>query len=49
MKSNIKAVKPNSDSVCIYDNKNYGVGSVINNSDGRKFICSEDGTWQTYR
>ena len=46
MKSNIEAKEINSRSVCIYDNRNYGVGSVINNPDGSKYICSDDGTWQ---
>ncbi len=47
MKSNVKASKDDSGVICIYDNKNYGVGSVISNPDGREFTCSADGTWQT--
>ncbi len=46
IRSSIEAKEINSRAVCIYDNRNYGVGSVINNPDGSKYICSDDGTWQ---
>lgn len=44
--SSTKASSLNNDVSCIYNNKNHGVGSVITNEDGSKYVCSEDGTWQ---
>lgn len=46
MSPKIEAVQVKDGIACIYDNRNYGVGSVITNPDGRKFVCSNDGTWQ---
>ncbi|WFA09342.1 hypothetical protein [Tissierella sp. Yu-01] len=44
--SSQKTTEQNNDVSCIYDGQNHGVGSVIINEDGRKYICSNDGTWQ---
>lgn len=46
IQSSTKASTANNDVSCIYNNQNHGVGSVIVNEDGRKFVCSPDGTWQ---
>ena len=48
----IKAVSENAvgnagkDPFCVYAGIRHAVGSVINNEDGSKTVCTEDGSWQ---
>lgn len=31
---------------CIYRNQKHAVGSVIEETDGSKMVCTEDGSWE---
>jgi hypothetical protein len=49
---NVKAVSEKSsgnaskEPFCIYDHKRHAVGSIIENDDGSKTVCTKDGTWK---
>lgn len=30
---------------CIFNNQSHAVGSVIKNTDGSDYVCTEDGSW----
>lgn len=34
------------DAFCVYNNERHAVGSIIENEDGREYVCSPDGSWQ---
>ncbi|WP_265446212.1 hypothetical protein [Acetivibrio straminisolvens] len=34
------------DPFCVYDHKRHAVGSIIENEDGSKTVCTKDGSWQ---